>query len=214
MLRSAIRRVMRVARATVFMAGLAVILAVLLGVATTALGGTGVGALFHLGKKNTVNATSRLVGSVNGAVLRVDNNSRGARAAALSLRVTQGKPPMKVNSSTKVANLNADKLDGKDASSFAENLWAVVTLNANHSITVTRSKGVTEASKLGTGVYKIQFNRDVSGCAYSATIDQSFPGFISGVVGPFFATEREVVVSTYDPDGNDADRPFHLVVFC
>ena len=93
-------------------------------------------------------------------------------------------------------------------------LWAVVTINADHTITVTRSKGETGSEKLGTGVYKIGFNRDVSGCACVATIDQSQVGFISAQVNSFVATKRDVVVSTYDQDGTAAEFPFQVVVHC
>ena len=41
----------------------------------------------------------------------VKNNNADANDTALSLKVQAGEPPMKVNSSTMVANLNADKLD-------------------------------------------------------------------------------------------------------
>jgi uncharacterized protein YceK len=93
-------------------------------------------------------------------------------------------------------------------------LWAVVNINADQTITVTRSKGVVSSNKPGTGVYKIGFNRNVSGCACVATIDQSQVGFISAQAGNAFATGREVVVSTYDSDGTAADLPFQLVVHC
>lgn len=93
-------------------------------------------------------------------------------------------------------------------------LWAVVNINSNQSITVTRSKGVVASSKLDTGVYKIGFNRDVSGCACVATIDQSQVGFISAQANSVVATPREVVVSTYDTNGDEADFPFQLVVHC
>jgi hypothetical protein len=214
MVRSAIRRVWQVRRATVFVVGLVVTLTVLLSVATTVLAGSGVGAPFHLGEKNSVNATSRLVGRENGPMLLVENEANRARSTALLLRVKQGRPPLKVNSSTKVAKLNADKLDGKTARALGETLWAVVTINADHSITVTRSRGVTGSSKEGTGVYNIEFKRDVTGCAVSATIDQSQVGFISGAVNTIASTEREALVSTYDSDGAAADRPFQVVVHC
>jgi hypothetical protein len=122
MLRSAASKVMWVGRATVFMVGLAVILALLFGVATTALAGTGVGATFNLGKKNTVDRLSQLVGSTASSMLKVDNDGTGT---ALDLRVGQGTDPttktvapMKVDSQVKVANLNSDELDGKDESAF------------------------------------------------------------------------------------------------
>ena len=102
-------------RATTFMVGLAVILALTVGLASTALAGTGVGSAFNLGKTNTVSAISKLVGSVAGPSLLIDNNSTNSAATALDLQVEAGKAPMKVNSGAKVANLNADKLDGMDA---------------------------------------------------------------------------------------------------
>ena len=108
-------KVVWLGRATTFLVGLAVILALTVGLATTALAGTGVGARFQLGQTNTVNAITKLVGSVAGPSLQVDNNSTNAAATALDLQVEAGKAPMKVNSGTKVANLNADKLDGMDA---------------------------------------------------------------------------------------------------
>jgi hypothetical protein len=95
-------------------------------------------------------------------------------------------------------------------------LWAVVTINADQTITVTRSKGVvsSETEKLGTGVYKIGFNRKVNGCACVATIDQSQLGFIDAVANSFVATKRDVVVSTYENATTPADRPFQVVVHC
>ena len=121
MVRSALSKVMWIGRATVFLVGLAVILAVVFGAATTALAGTGVGATFNLGKLNTVNRLSQLVGSTDNALLRVDNNNAGTNATALNLQVEAGHTPMKVNSSTKVANLNAEAVDGKDSSQFVAN---------------------------------------------------------------------------------------------
>jgi hypothetical protein len=112
------KRAMGIARGTALTLGVAVMMALLLGVATTALAGTGVGARFDLGKTNTVNAVTKLVGSVAGPSLQVDNNSTNAAATALDLQVEPGKAPMKVNSDAKVTNLNSDKLDNLDSSAF------------------------------------------------------------------------------------------------
>ena len=75
-----VKKVMFVGRAATFMVGLAVVLALTVGVAGAAFG------------------------------------ANGAAATALDLQVEAGKAPMKVNSSALVANLNADKLDGLNAS--------------------------------------------------------------------------------------------------
>jgi hypothetical protein len=119
MLGNTVKKVTWMARATTTIVGLAIMLALVFGVATTALAGTGIGATFNLGKTNTVNAISKLIGSVAGPSLLIDNNSTDAAATALDLQVEAGKAPMRVNSGGKVANLNADRLDDREASSFA-----------------------------------------------------------------------------------------------
>src|SRR5215204_473082 len=116
MTKTIFKKVAWLGRATTFLVGLAVVLALSVGLASTALAGTGVGARFDLGKTNTVSAVTKLVGSVAGPSLQIDNNSTNAAATTLDLQVEAGKTPMKVNSAAKVANLNADKLDGMDAS--------------------------------------------------------------------------------------------------
>lgn len=109
-------KIMWVGRATVFMVGMAVILAVVLGVATTALAAVP-GDPFRLGRINTINNLSTLVGSVNTPMLRIDNNGSGT---ALDLQVKPGEQPLRVNSAKKVVNLNSDTLDGKDSTSFVQ----------------------------------------------------------------------------------------------
>ena len=96
MLKSAVGKVMWVGRATVFLMGLAVILAILLGVATTALGATG--RNFILGRANGADAVSLLTANVAGPALNLINNSTDPSATALNLHVASGHPPLKVNS--------------------------------------------------------------------------------------------------------------------
>ena len=71
-----------------------------------------------------MNAITKLTGSVAGSSLQIFNNSTDAAATALELRVASGKPPLKVNSTTKVANLNADRLDDMDSTELAPILRA------------------------------------------------------------------------------------------
>jgi hypothetical protein len=61
-----------VGRATIFLVGLAVIIALVLSVSSAALAGTEVGATFNLGKQNTVNRLSQLLGSTDNALLRIE----------------------------------------------------------------------------------------------------------------------------------------------
>jgi hypothetical protein len=124
-------RVMWLGRATTVLVGLAMILALCVGLASKALAGTGVGTHFDLGKVNTVDAITNLVGSVAGPSLQVDNNSTGTGATALELQVEPGKAPMTVNSDAQVANLNADKVDGKGSGEIGINGLERVSATSN-----------------------------------------------------------------------------------
>jgi hypothetical protein len=122
MARTVFLHMMRAVRTAIFTVGMATMLALVFGVATTALGATG--GNFILGKANVAGTTSRLTASIAGSALQVVNNGAGT---ALDLRVGSSttRPadktvaPMKVDSQAKVTNLNADEVDGRDADSFA-----------------------------------------------------------------------------------------------
>jgi len=109
-------------RSTATIMGLAMLIALTVGLASTALAGTGIGAKFNLGKTNTVNQVSKLIGSVAGPSLLIDNNfpgAKGAPAPALALNVEASNPPLSVNPESGTAtDLSADELDGKDSSAF------------------------------------------------------------------------------------------------
>ncbi len=109
------KKVLRAFLARGKVAVLAVVTALTLVMASAAWAGSGVGGVFNLGVTNSVDAITTLVGSVAGPSVRIDNNSTNAAARALDLQVEAGKPPMTVNSTTKVAKLNSDSLDGKSS---------------------------------------------------------------------------------------------------
>ncbi len=118
MVRSVASKVVWIGRATIFLVGLAVVLAVVLGLASAALAGTGVGPR-SIWVRPIPSTNS--VGSTDNPMLRVTNKNSGTDATALTLQVEPGHAPMKVNSSTQVSNLNADLVDGRSASSFVAN---------------------------------------------------------------------------------------------
>jgi hypothetical protein len=120
MVRSVVSKVMWLGRATVFLVGLAVILAVIFGVASMAFAANG--DPWRLGRTNVATAITSLGGKlgVNGPMVRITNNNNGTNDTALSLNVQSGEAPMRVNSNTRVDSLNADLLDGQDASGFAQ----------------------------------------------------------------------------------------------
>jgi hypothetical protein len=100
-------------------AGVAVVLAV-----TAAANGTGLGAVFNLGRTNKVNAASTLTGKTRKPMLTVINSGQGT---ALNLHVSSGHAPFSVNSATKVANLNASLLGGIGPAGFVRGAGHVVT---------------------------------------------------------------------------------------
>jgi hypothetical protein len=103
MLRDAASKVMWVGRVTVFVVGVTVILALVLVAAGAAFGANG--DFFKVGRSNLASAVSVL--------------GKSGAGPALRLLVDSG-APMAVNSSTRVTNLNADQLDGKNQSAFAD----------------------------------------------------------------------------------------------
>ena len=117
-MKAVVTRVMWVGRASVFLVGLAVILALTVGLASTVLAAVP-GDPFKLGRINAISKVTQLVGTTNNALLKVDNDSKGQSATALDLQVDPKKPPIRTNSLTKVDNLHADLLDGRSADQFA-----------------------------------------------------------------------------------------------
>ena len=119
MLRSVASKVMWVGRATVFLIGLAVVLALVVGVASAAFGANG--GNFILGNPNVATAITKLTmqGTANGSALQVTQQSTGTNASGVGVTVPAGKAPIKVNAGAgKATNLDADKLDGKEANAF------------------------------------------------------------------------------------------------
>ena len=92
-------------------------------------------------------------------------------------------------------------------------LFAQVAANG----TVDNSSGGVSATRLGAGQYAVDFDRDVSECAFQATIGPSGAGSALGSinVADRAVSVEAVFVGTHDAlTGALADRPFHLVVVC
>src|SRR5215218_10529796 len=118
MLRSVASKVAWVGRTASMVFGLALVLALVFGVAAMALAAVP-GDPFKLGQVNRIDdALTTLIGSRSGAMMAIDNDSTAANARALDLRVEPNRAPMMVNSDKRVAKLNADKLDGLDSGDF------------------------------------------------------------------------------------------------
>jgi hypothetical protein len=116
---------MWVGRATVFLVGLAVILALVVGVASTALAANGQNFIIGNGLPDTLKNIATLPtkltmqGTASGPALQVTQQSTNSGAKGIGVTVPAGKAPMTVNSTAgKATNLNADKLDGQDSTGF------------------------------------------------------------------------------------------------
>jgi hypothetical protein len=95
-------------------------------------------------------------------------------------------------------------VDGKDAP-----VWAVIYFDG-HAIS---SYGMTGSARLELGVYEINFNRDISKCAITATIDGGDPG--DTIMISRLATDANSVrVVTWDSRDQYKDSIFDLVVNC
>lgn len=108
--------------------GSAVIAVAALAVAVGGTGAYGASANFLLDTGNTGTKTTTLTASsVAGAGLQLTNLDTAKGATALGLDVAKGHAPFTVNSGTKVAKLNADRLDGVDSSGFLQGEGSVYT---------------------------------------------------------------------------------------
>lgn len=94
-------------------------------------------------------------------------------------------------------------------------LFAVV----NSDGSLARGAGATGSFSLsaGSGDYEVDFNRDVTSCAYVATLGNATAGtapngFITDAARA--GNPDAVFVKTSDTAGNPADIQFHLAVVC
>lgn len=225
MLRSAASKVMWVGRATVFLVGLSVILALVFGVASSALGANG--GSFILGKAaNSATRVTGLIGKVAAGSALVVKNPSGGSALDLSVGDPAADPatktvaPMKVNSQQVVTNLNADQLDGKDSGQFATRLHALIKGSDG---SLVRGNGVTAQFKTASpsaGGYEVLFDRNVTNCVYVATLASESAGRggdgPAGEIGvrPLSTNPAGVAVSTFNSSGTLANNSFSLTVFC
>jgi hypothetical protein len=122
------------------------------------------GGNFILGNRNTATSQTSLAAPLAGKALQVTNMSTATGATALGLSVAAGKTPFTVNSGTKVANLNADKLDGLDSNALrGARAWALTGgfSCASDSFCLPRGagfKGVAYVAHIAAGKYCVGVN--------------------------------------------------------
>jgi hypothetical protein len=141
MVRCVFSKVMWVGRATIFLVGLAVILALVFGVASAALGADG--DFFKLGNRNVAQTVSTLVKQGTGA--------------ALALQVGASQPPLTVNPAAGTATgLSAAELDGRTWAELEPRGYAQVTTSPG--IVPGSSKGVIDVVRTAAPGHYYCFN--------------------------------------------------------
>ncbi len=151
------------------------------------------------------------------------NNLKGGRAFEF---VTVGKeagliqvgdttaPPFTTNATGKVANLDADKVDGKSSEEFANaGDLGFASVKADGTFVAGRGATASTKSNVAENTYTVTFNKDVSKCSFTANALGS-----SSDVGGFGVNvgqqPTQVLVDEPDNAGGGAGRDFHLQVIC
>jgi hypothetical protein len=126
-------------------------------------------------------------------------------------------PPFSTNAKGKVTNLDADKVDGREADSFASAdglLFAAV--NADGTLAAARPTTGTSSARSDAAqqTYVVTFPRDVSKCSFTASVTGGSADFSLGVT-PVTGQVNQVAVDQRNvADGNTDGRPFHLQAIC
>jgi hypothetical protein len=185
----------KLGRATIVTVGLAVILAAVLGFATTALAAMP-GDPFRLGRINSIDRLSTLIGTTANAMLRVDNNGTGP---ALSLEAGAGNPPVVVNAAAgKATNLDADELDGRDSSAF---LPAEIYENsASQTISPDSSAGTT--ATCDSGDVAVSGSYAVSGARLEVTSERRVDDRFDEEMGQTNPSGWHVIADNPDTSAN------------
>jgi len=121
----------------------------------------------------------------------------------------------------KSRNLKDNSVKGKDLKDGSltnqdiDVFYAVLT---DEGVVVRQSGGVTGLRLTGEGAgrYAVDFNVDVTTCAYVAGVGTATFGAAEGQAGTglLLGTTDTVRVNTTTSDGTTANKPFHLTVVC
>ena len=133
---------------------------------SVSLGGTAwaaTGGNFILGKANGATTQTGLTANFAGKTLQLANTNTAAGATPLGLVAGTGRPPFTTNSTTRVANLNADKLDGVDSTGFLAVGGKAADANLLDGLDSTQlQRSVTGTCAGGAAISAIAATGDVS----------------------------------------------------
>jgi hypothetical protein len=138
------------------------------------------------------------------------NSTNAAATQVGSITATNtNAAPFTTNATGVATGLNADKVDGKDASDLQAK-FATVTGTTG---ALGSNRGATSSSRASAGVYNVVFDADVSKCSRTATVAGADPAVVTTDAG---ANAQTITVHTFDltPAVVAGDHSFNLTVTC
>lgn len=105
--------------------------------------------------------------------------------------------------------ISAAACGAAEAQSFPGDYFAVINPSTGNTV---RGSGVDTSSRTAVGVYQIDFNRAMSSCAYTASLNGQAGGQIT--VTPQAGEPNRLVVRTFNGVGVAANRGFQVMVMC
>ena len=170
---------------------------------------SGGGAIYGCRARTGTRSCLRASNLSNGRAFSFQTNS-GTEVGRIDGPTTAA--PFTTSATGVATGLNADKVDGQDASDIvasaqAQNKFAIVS----EAGALGPQRGATAATRTGVGTYTVTFSGDNTNCAPQATIRATgTPAFVSAnVTGP-----TTVGVATFAVAGTPADEPFSLTLTC
>lgn len=154
--------------------------------------------------------------------LAFEMKTDGALGGTIVTRPGDASKPFTTNATGVATGLNADRVDGKhvadivkDAAAASQLLTPFAVVRSDGGAGEVRGVEANGVSRSAAGNYDVRFTGDLSKCALSATVTGAAPAFIT--VTPVVAADKTTTtadVRTFEPDGDAADRGFHLHAVC
>jgi len=148
--------------------------------------------------------------------------TKGKTAGKIEVGDTTG-APFTTNATGKVENLDADKVDGKDSTEFAQaGDLGFASVKADGSLVAGRGATASVLTNPAENTYTVTFNKDVSKCSFTAGPLGASSAEAFGVL-PVAGTPTQVRVDQQNDEDTDSDpatpaedrsSDFHLQAIC
>jgi hypothetical protein len=171
------------------------------------------GLAFEFNASNGDTAGTITVGKGGDTTKPFTTNATGV-ATGLNADEVDGLDASQVVGAARVkTGLDADTVDGKDSTDLQARFAQVAADGTAGATRGVPTGGVTNPGGTNDGTYQVVFTGDLSKCAMSATIIGTTPGEVT-VTPTVAAGNTSVEVRTFNSAGGAADRAFHLVANC